>query len=312
MELKVSVCITTFNEKEETIQELLNALDKQTLKADEVIVADATINTNYQTPFIKQYSKLNLQFINKTEISRSAGRNLAIRMARNEIIAITDAGCVPHKDWLENMVKPYNKVHLGGVFNIVVAGFYRMIARNNFEKAEAVFLGVKQQDMKSDFLPSARSMAFTKTIFKKVGGFPENLNDTAEDSVFNINLINAGAKFVVAKKAIVDWKMPESIYDFGLKIYRYAKGDAESDVWWHPVKKWRTHNLKVLTIFARYILGVTLFFQNSVLFILYAILYTLYTVCKAGLWGIILQFVSDFGCIIGFSHGIFSNCFKRN
>ena len=89
---------------------------------------------------------------------------------------------------------------------------------------------------------------------KKQVVFLKKMGDTAEDTVFNINLIKAGAKFVVAKDAFVDWQMPRKISDFGFKIYRYAKGDAISAIWWHPVKKWQTHNLKILTIFVRYIL----------------------------------------------------------
>lgn len=282
--LKVSVCVTIFNETKETIKKLLDALNKQTLKPDEIIIIDA-----------KDYDNC----------SRSKGRNIAIGKARNEIIAITDAGCVPHGEWLANLTVHLGgaKAHPRGVLADVVAGSYKMTARNNFEKAESVFLGVKQEDINSDFLPSARSMAFTKSIWKKAGGFPENLDGTAEDTVFNIKFLNAGVKFVVAKKAIVDWHMPSSIREFSLKIFNYARGDAQSGIWWHPVKKWRTHNLKILTIFLRYIL-----------FVLYpwlTFLYIIFAFYKAGVYGILLQFISDFGCIIGFSHGLLQTSFKR-
>lgn len=290
---KVSVCVTIFNENQETVNKLLNALNNQSLKPDEVIITDA-----------KDYNNC----------SRSKGRNIAIKKAKNEIIAITDAGCTPHNNWLEKLVKPFDPTssRLRWATPSVVAGSYQMVAQNNFEKAEAVFLGVKPQDIKKDFLPSARSMAFTKSIWKMAGGFPENLNDTAEDTVFNLNLLKVGAKFAVANDAVVDWYMPNSIYDFAMKIYKYAKGDVESGIWWHPVKKWQTHNLKVLSIFARYALGLWLLFFNRNLFLLYVLGYMLYAYKKAKWWGILLQFVSDFACIIGFSHGIFSNCIKRN
>lgn len=282
--MKISVCVTIFNEPQESVDKLLNALNNQTLKPDEIIVIDA-----------KDYNNC----------SRSKGRNIAIKKAKNEIIAITDAGCIPHREWLEEIVKPFKIATASPRNDTVVAGSYRMIARNSFEKAEAVFLGVKERDMKLDFMPSARSMAFTKTIWKKAGGFPENLNDTAEDSVFNINLINAGAKFVVAKKAIVDWYMPSSIHDFGFKIYGYAKGDAESGIWWHPVKKWQTHNLKILTIFARYILAF-IFLVFGFYRILWGFIgiYLLFAFKKAGLWGICLQFISDLASMSGFLSGV--------
>lgn len=286
--MKISVCVTTFNESEERVKKLLNALSKQTLKPDEIIIIDA-----------KDYNNC----------SRSEGRNIAIKKAKNEIIAITDVGCLPHNDWLEKITL---QLRSGQVKPDVVSGGYKMVARNNFEKAESVFLGVKQNDMDKEFMPSARSMTFTKSIWKKAGGFPEDLNDTAEDTVFNLNLIEAGAKFVTAKNAVVDWYMPVDIREFATKIYKYATGDATSGIWWHPVKKWRTHNLKVLTIFWRYILAIAtiailLNYSMALGYVSTVVLigmYLMWAYSKAGLWGILLQFVSDFAAIIGFLEGV--------
>jgi len=285
--LKISVCVTIKNESKETVNALLDSLNSQTLKPDEIIVIDANDYDN---------------------CSRSKGRNIAIGKARNEIIAITDAGCVPHNNWLANLAIPL--AHLGGArahprgVLTVVAGGYEMVTSNHFQETCKMFLGVSTKDMKSDFMPSARSMAFTKSIWKKAGGFLEKLGNTAEDTVFNLQLLKAGAKFVVAKNAIVDWQMPDSIFEFTRKIFNYAKGDAESGIWWHPVKKFQTHNIKILTIFLRYILFI--------IFPLLIPLYLIYAYTKAGLWGILLQFTSDFACIIGFSHGLLQTSFRRN
>ena len=298
---KVSVCITTFNESEERVKKLLDALSKQTLKPDEIVLVDASVPSisNLKFPILNEFSISNFQYNHKPRISRAEGRNIAIKKARNEIIAITDVGCVPHNDWLEKITNPFKKDGID-----VVSGGYKMVAKNNFENAESVFLGVKQGNMNGDFMPSARSMAFTKSMWKKAGGFPETLYDTAEDTVFNLNLLKAVAKFVTAKNAVVDWEMPSSIHDFGLKIYAYAKGDAKSGIWWHPIKKWQTHNIKVLSIILRYFVLVISYFASQPLFWLLAICYMIYAFKKAGPWGILLQLTSDFACIIGFSHGI--------
>lgn len=292
--LKISVCITVFNETKETINKLLVALKLQTLKPDEIIIIDA-----------KDYKNC----------SRSKGRNIAISKAKNKIIAITDAGCIPHRNWLERITKPFLHTDIdvvAGGYNMTVNQSLSLRGKNSFQKAESKFLGVNQKDMDDDFMPSARSIAFTKAIWKKVGGFPENLKNTAEDTMFNINLISAGAKFVIVPDAVVDWAMPDSVKDFYLKIFNYASGDAHSGIWWHPVKKLKTHNLKVMTIFLRYIVLILLFLSNKYLCLLYVLCYVLYAYRKAKTWGIILQFTSDFACIIGFSHGIFKSNFKRN
>jgi len=320
--MKVSVCITTKTDLLEMIA-LFEALENQTLKPDEVILITANQISN-------QFPNLNFQLLRKQGVSRAEGRNLAIKKAKNEIIAITDAGCIPHKDWLKNITKSFSPTssRLRGTTPDVVAGGYRMVAKNNFQRACSIFLGVKPKNIdkqslllrSNEFMPSARSMALTKTAWKKAGGFPENLIDTAEDTVFNIKLFESGAKFAVASEAIVDWLMPDSVFEFAKKVYKYAKGDAVSGIWWHPVKKWKTHNIKVLTIFARYLLAIGLMvawfngyleFGYLYLFVFIGI-YLLFSYKKAKWWGIILQFVSDFACIIGFSHGILQTGIKRH
>lgn len=268
--MKVSICVTIFNEKKEAVDSLIYALNNQSLKPDEIIIIDAN---NYKN------------------CSRSKGRNIAIKKAKNEIVALTDAGCIPHKDWLEKITKPFQSKKVD-----VVAGAYNMVFSNSFEKAESIFMGVKQKDIDDNFMPSARSMALTKSIWEKAGGFPEELDNTAEDTMFNLKLLKVDAKFSVGKDALVDWQMPKTLTEYLKKIYNYAKGDAQSKIWWHPVKKLKTHNIKILTIFLRYI--------AFIIFPALLIVYILYAYIKAGLWGIILQISSDFAGIIGFSHGI--------
>lgn len=282
--MKVSVCITTFNEKKETIEKLLNALNKQTLKPDEIILIDA-----------KDYDNC----------SRAEGRNIAIKKAKNEIIATTDVGCVPRKDWLEKLVGPFKIVSSQIPRNdTIVAGFYKMTYRNSLQKAMRVFLGVLPKNFDKNFMPSARSMAFTKTIWKKAGGFPETLNGTAEDTLFNVNLIKAGAVFTHVKNAVVEWGTPSSIKNYYLKIKNYAEGDAKSNIWWHPVKGIQSHNIKILSIYLRYVVLLFLFFNFKFLFLLFAICYLLYAFYKAGIYGPILQVVSDFAVMTGFLKGL--------
>ena len=51
-------------------------------------------------------------------------------MARNSIIAMTDAGCVARKNWLKNITDPFNNKEVD-----VVAGFYNMTGKSALQKA---------------------------------------------------------------------------------------------------------------------------------------------------------------------------------
>ncbi len=305
--MNISICITVLNE-EESIGALLDSLVNQSKKADEIIVVDGgsidktiEIINHYQ----KRFGGLRLL---KERCSRSEGRNLGAEMSKGEIIAMTDAGCVAQKDWLKNLTSPFVNEEID-----VAAGFYKMLAKNPFEKAESVFLGTQAKDFDVGFLPSTRSIAFRRRVWEKVGGFPENLEDAAEDTLFNFKLVKSGAKISRVKDAVVEWGMPATISNFQFKIYNYAKGDARSRIWFFPGKGLASHNIKALSVLLRYTLAVvfliySLFYGSPPLFYWFIGLsvYLLWAFKKAGFWGIVLQFVSDFGVMTGFISGIIS------
>jgi cellulose synthase/poly-beta-1,6-N-acetylglucosamine synthase-like glycosyltransferase len=310
--MKVSIALTVFNE-EETIENTLYSLINQSAKATEIIIVDGgskdkTVDLIRHLQKKYQYIKLLIQ-----KCSRAEGRNLAVELIRNDIIAMTDAGCIADKDWLKNICSPFlnKKVDIS-------AGFYIMKTDTNFQKATSIFLGVLPSDFNNDFLPSTRSVAFTKDIWEKIGGFDEKLNDCAEDTLFNYKLLLFKARFARVKNALVEWGMPDTITKFYNQIFNYAKGDVKSKIWLYPSKSYMSHNIHSLLIIFRYLFALTLllisiYLQLSPIFLtIFLLLYFYWTFSKiyrkinsfrAGLWGIILQPVSDFAVIMGFVSG---------
>src|SRR6266704_3477057 len=97
--LHISLIITVLNE-EKTIGQLLAAISDQTQLADEVIIVDGGSIDRTQlivSQFAQAHPQLKLRLLQKKG-NRSVGRNEAIRRAQNQVIAITDAGCLPHRD----------------------------------------------------------------------------------------------------------------------------------------------------------------------------------------------------------------------
>lgn len=311
--MKISVAITVFNE-EDNISKLLDALLAQKLKADEIIIVDGG-STDKTIEIIRHYEKKNRTltlFVEKC--SRSKGRNIGIEMARNNIIAVTDAGCLPDKNWLKEITEPFKNKGVD-----MVAGFYKMTQDTDFRKALSVFLGVRPENFDVNFLPSTRSVAFRRELYIRVGGFPERLDDTAEDTVFNYKVIKDGAKIARVKTARVEWAIPDNLTDAFNKLFSYAKGDAASKIFIHPLKGLMSHNIKTLFVFLRYLTGFFLFVKGisytPLLFVLgiLIILYIFWAFRKvyiatgsvnAGLWGIVLQFTADVAVMGGFLKGI--------
>jgi cellulose synthase/poly-beta-1,6-N-acetylglucosamine synthase-like glycosyltransferase len=292
----------------------LDSLLSQTKKPIEVVIVDGgstdrtiEIVNHYQ----KRFGKIKLL---KEKCTRAKGRNLGVEIAKGEIIAMTDAGCVANDNWLEEITEPFNHKEID-----VAAGFYHMTASNSLSKAMQVFLGVTPSKFNINFLPSTRSIAFRKNIWERVGGFPESQNGTAEDTVFNLKLVKNEAKIARVKNAAVEWGMPATLKEFFYKICEYARGDAKSKVWYFPGKGLTSHNIKALSIILRYFVAITLLFMSlkfAYLFPILVILFFLYLIWsfrkvllelgdyRIAVWGPVLQISSDIAVMYGFIKGI--------
>jgi hypothetical protein len=80
------------------------------------------------------------------------------------------------------------------------------------------------------FLPSSRSVAFTKAVWRAVGGYPEWL-DYCEDLIFDFALRDTFGGFAFAPEAIVYFKPRSSLRSFFKQYYRYARGDGKANLW---------------------------------------------------------------------------------
>jgi len=314
--MKVSVVATVLNE-EGSIGPLLDSLLKQSKKADEVVIVDGG-SVDRTVGIIESYQKRSKKVRLVREVGSIAhGRNVAVREARNEVVAQIDAGCVADRDWLKRITQPFKDEKVE-----VVAGFYKMMGRSCFQEAVAPYHGVPERryDPRS-FLPSGRSVAFRKKTWKRVGGYSEALERAGEDTLFNYNLLKAGVEIVREKGAVVYWELPRNFWQSLAKFYRYAKGDGQAAIWWHPAQRFSTHSIKILTVFARYGVGAVLFGLAHAVpilfpaFLILTVLYMCWAVRKtedvvhsfcAKLWVPVIQFSSDLMVMAGFVTGLLS------
>jgi len=158
--------------------------------------------------------------------NRSVGRNAAVRAARNDVIACTDAGVEVDPGWLAEITRPFAEDRAVDV----VAGFYRPDGATWFERAAGVVSAPALSELDPDrFLPSTRSVAFRRAAFDRVGGFDESLAHN-EDTPFALALKSSGARFAFAPDAIVRWRPRGTLRAFVHQHRRFGIGDGESRV----------------------------------------------------------------------------------
>ncbi len=296
--MRKTLVITVLNE-EKSISQLVKSLLTQILAKDQVIIVDggSTDKTIEVVRLLQKKYKFVKLYKKKGNIS--VGRNYGIKMSKSEIIVLTDAGCITKKDWLSKITAPFKDQSVD-----MVAGFYEMTGDHDFQKAARFFLGVLPQNYdKDNFLPSGRSMAFKKSLWKKIGGFNENLTDAGEDTLFNIEAVKKHAKIVRVKKAIVYWETPKNINQVSKKFFRYALADAEI---FNLTKTFQKHTLKIISIYIRYL--IFLIFPPFFLIYLYYSIYKFRNVKKNWQTTLIIpiiQLTSDFSVMSGFIYGLF-------
>jgi cellulose synthase/poly-beta-1,6-N-acetylglucosamine synthase-like glycosyltransferase len=144
---------------------------------------------------------------------------VAIRAAAHDVIAVTDGDCVLAPDWLQLLLEPIER----GVD--VSAGFYRPLAGSFLEVCSGAVSLPEPEEVRTGWMPSARSIAFRRGVYEAAGGYPEWL-DVGEDMYLNHRLVDAGAQIELAPRAIAYWRVRPTLAQTWRQYRRYAEGDA--------------------------------------------------------------------------------------
>ena len=221
---------------------MLAALEAQTRPPDEVVIVDGG-SRDGTLELLEGWSRdrLPLRVLSAPATNISGGRNAGIEAAAHEWIACTDAGCRPIPTWLEAIDRARGSADLlTGVFTVDGEGaFERMVAVTHYpDPAEierpTALVRLSHRLFGRSFeakLAGGRSMAFTKTTWRAVGGFPEGVY-AGEDQAFSVALVNRGFSAVLLPAASVAWRPPPTWTENARMFFTYCRGDVRSGSRW--------------------------------------------------------------------------------
>ena len=186
----VTVTATVLNEVDD-IDGLVSTLAQQTLRPEVIVVDGGSTDGTWERLEAARSKYPNLIAIRDETCNLRAsagpiarGRNVGIAAATSEVVACADAGCIYDPEWLSRLIAPIlsgsAQYSLGGS---CVDPDYQTI----WDLAAAPFFGLKQNADGTTRSCTARSMAFRKDLWQRVGGFPET-SFLGEDTMFDLRV----------------------------------------------------------------------------------------------------------------------------
>jgi glycosyltransferase involved in cell wall biosynthesis len=224
----VSIIATVLNEVEDIARLVPSLIEQNPPPAEIVIVDGGSTDGTWQWLEDAARTHPNLLPIRDESCNLkncpgpvSRGRNVAIAAAKSEIIACVDAGCTYAPDWMDRITAPL----IDSSAQYVLGGScLDLVDPTVWDIASAHFFGVKLSRSEPSKSCTARSMAFTKDLWQRIGGFPETVL-LGEDTLFDLEARRlTPPAFVDGAKAI--YRPQNTLLPACRQLARYAISDG--------------------------------------------------------------------------------------
>lgn len=221
-----SLIITVLNENK-SLGRWLSSIAEQSLLPDELVIVDGG-STDGTWELVQKMELAGVRSVSAQKIGNiSSGRNEAIRLASSEVIVVTDAGCTYDKDWFKKISEPF-----ANGANVVATGFGPWLEPSDSQRWYLIAAATtpSPREFAKDWLPSSRSVAFRKTVWEQVGGYPEWL-PICEDVIYDLKIKKAGFKIEYVRESLVAWRPRPSFKSYFMQLFRYTRGDGHGKLW---------------------------------------------------------------------------------
>lgn len=214
--MRTSVVIPAHN-AEATLAACIEGCLCQSESACEVIVVDD--GSTDETGRVAQ--AFPVHYVRQDNRGPAAARNRGAQEARGDVIAFTDADCVPDARWLAGLAAGFDEgvVAVGGAYGIVNPGHW--LARMVHEEIAARHAHLEGD---VDFLGSF-NVAYRKAAFDAVGGFDASFPcASGEDNDLAYRLQDVGGRLRFTREAVV-------AHHHATRLLPYLRTQARHGYW---------------------------------------------------------------------------------
>ncbi|TLX13857.1 glycosyltransferase [Rhizobium sp. MHM7A] len=264
----VSILICTKDRPEE-LRRCLASIPEQSLRPVEIIVVD---NASAGDATRRVVEEAGATYVREDRVGLDHARNAAIRAAKTEFVAFTDDDVVLHREWLQNLMKAFDRPDIGCVTGLILPGELATPAQFIFEKHWSFGRGYIRQDFTKDFYNSharfgapvwtigaGASQAFRRKVFDEIGLFDVRLDMGAAgcsgDSEYWNRLLHHGHVCRYEPTA-VSWHFHrKDMKGLARQIYQYMSGHVAALLVQYQNTGNRANLRRILISFPKYYAG---------------------------------------------------------
>lgn len=204
-----SIVIPAYN-AEKHLQACLDALLQQTIHPEEIIVVDDGSTDSTRT-IAESFSLVTL--LTQKNQGPAKARNAGAKKARGDVVLFIDSDCIAEKNWLEEMLKPFEDENVVGV-----QGAYKTKQKSLSARFDQLDIEYRYERMKKkdtiDWI-GTYSAAYKRKVFMDAKGFDETFpKASGEDSELSYRLAEQGMVLKFAPNAIVYHTHPNSLLHY--------------------------------------------------------------------------------------------------